>query len=449
MKIKDYFFALAFLWLCATTLSAQTHQWSLKECMDYATINSIEILKNRAQTSLAAEEIKQQKAQYLPTLSASTNQSLTYRPFLEGTTSFTNGNAMSSSAKKTSYSDSYGINASWTVYNGNQTSYNIKNAKLEYQQTELQTEENINSIKEQIVQLYINIMYTKEALKVNREILEQDIKLYNRGKELLAQGQIANYELLELQATVAEGKYDTVNTRTQIDNYLLQLRQLLSLPADEPFDVAPISASDEAVLETIPDARSIYNRAQNIRPEIKASELSIAQAELDYKIAKAGYLPTIRLTAGIGDNHSDGSDSDWFEQMKRNLDGSVGLTVSVPIFDNRQNKTNTQKAKINKTIAELDKQDAERTLFNTISTYHLEAINNQQKYIAGVERLNYNQENYDAIMAKAQIGTMDIVETLNARSSFLQAQQDALQSKYLTIYNREMLNFYADNTIEL
>lgn len=437
------------LLLCASSSYGQQHNWTLQDCINYATDHSIEILKSKAQTDITTENVKRQKANWLPTLSANSSQSLTYRPFQEGATGFVNGNAMSSSSKKTSYNGSYGINAYWTVFNGNQTNNNIKIAKLQSEESELNTLTSINTIKEQIVQLYINIMYTREALEVNKELLKQDSVLYKRGQELLSQGQIAKYELLELQAAVANGKYDIVNSATQIDQYLLQLKQLMSLPSEEHFDIANITLDDAHTLAAVPETQSVYSSALKQRPEIKAADLSIKEAELNYKVAKAGFLPTISLSAGFGDNHSSGSNKDWFEQMKRNLDGSVGVTISVPILDGRRNKTNTRKARIEQTIATLDKEDASRDLYYSIANYRLNAYNNQQKYIAGTEKLNYNQENYNAIYTKAQIGTMNIVETLNARTSLLNAKQDVLQSKYLTAYNRSMLNFYANNQLDL
>lgn len=437
------------LFLCASSSYGQQHNWTLQDCINYATDHSIEILKSKAQTDIATENVKRQKANWLPTLSANSSQSLTYRPFQEGATGFVNGNAMSSSSKKTSYNGSYGINAYWTVFNGNQTNNNIKIAKLQSEESELNTLTSINTIKEQIVQLYINIMYTREALEVNKELLKQDSVLYKRGQELLSQGQIAKYELLELQAAVANGKYDIVNSATQIDQYLLQLKQLMSLPSEEHFDIANITLDDAHTLAAVPETQSVYSSALKQRPEIKAADLSIKEAELNYKVAKAGFLPTISMSAGFGDNHSSGSNKDWFEQMKRNLDGSIGVTISVPILDGRSNKTNTRKARIEQTIATLDKEDASRDLYYSIANYRLNAYNNQQKYIAGTEKLNYNQENYNAIYTKAQIGTMNIVETLNARTSLLNAKQDVLQSKYLTAYNRSMLNFYANNQLDL
>lgn len=447
--MKRILLGLSCLLCCGNTLLAQDHKWTLKECMDYAEQNSIAIQKTEAQTKIFKAEHIQQRAGYFPNISASTNHSLTYRPFQEGATGMVNGNVISSSAKKTSYNGSYGINVAWTVYNGNQTANNIKLSSLAIRQSQLQREIQANSQKEQLLQLFINILYTREALIVNTELLKQDSILYNRGKELLAQGQIAQYELLELQSLVANGKYDIVNTKTQIEQYKLQLKQLMNLRTQGQFDIAEINITDAQPLAAIPDIQAVYERAIALRPEITDADLGISQADFNYKIARAGYLPTLSMSAGLGDNHSNGNSTEWFEQMKRNFDTSIGFTISVPIFDGMRNKTSVQKAKINKTIALLDKQDTENNLYNIVSTYRLNAYNNQQKYIAGKEKLDYCQANYDAIFTKAAIGTMNIVETLNARATLLNAKQDVLQSKYTTIYNQQMLDFYAGHEINL
>ncbi len=91
----------------------------------------------------------------------------------------------------------------------------------------------------------------------------------------------------------------------------------------------------------------------------------------------------------------------------------------------------------------------ESELYYSIANYRLQAVNNQQKFQSGLARLKYNKENYNAIYEKAQIGTMNIVETFNARTNLLNAQQDVLQSKYLTIYNMQMLRLYSNLPIEI
>lgn len=428
-------------WGAITTASARV--WTLKECLDHADQNAADILKLRLQKKQADISVKQQQGMWLPSVSASASGNLGYMPFLKGQSATINGTTVTSSVDKTSYNGSYGVNAAWTLYNGNERTNNIRLAKAQAEAADLQTDITLNQIKEQVVQLYIQTLYSQEALKINKELLQQDSILYRRGQALLEQGQIARYELLELQTQVSNGQYDIVSTQTQIEQYKLQIKQLIYADPEEDFDVAGLTLTDQEALASIPSTAAVYEQARLRRPEIKNADLSIKQAQLNYQIARAGWLPTLSLTAGLGANHSSGNDTEWFTQMKRSFDASVGFTLSIPIFDRRQTKSAVQKADIQKTIARLDSADASHDLYYAIDNYRLNAYNNQQKFIAGQDRLNYNQQNYDAIFQKAQIGTMNIVETLNARASLLSARQDALQSKYLTIYNKEMLQFYA------
>ena len=437
------YFLISVAALMLNELCAQTdgHKWTLHDCIAYAEQHNKDIARAKAQAEQARVEVLQQHAQWLPSLSASTSHSLNYTPFLKEQAGI--------DTDKASYNGSYGVNASWTVWNGNQTANNIKLAKLTAEQSDLQEEIYLNNIKEQATQLYVQILYTEEALKVNRELLEQDRTLYNRGEELLKQGQIARYELLELQTQVANGEYDIVNSETQIEQYKLQLKQLLYIRGDEPFDVASIDVTEAQALAPIPSTEEVYQMALATRPEVRNADLNVRQSELSYAIAKAGHLPTVNMSAGMGTNHSSASRNDYFEQMKRSLDASVGLSVSVPILDNRRAKSATQKAEISKLIAAIDKEEMEHDLYHTIANYRLQAVNNQQKLTSGLTRLQYNRENYNAIYEKAQIGTMNIVETFNARTNLLYAQQDVLQSKYLTIYNMQMLRLYSNLPIEI
>ena len=421
--------------------SGSTKKWTLKECIDYAEQNSRDIARAHAQAEQAKQDVLQKQAEWLPSLSASTSHSLNYSPFLKEQAGM--------DVDKLSYNGSYGVNAGWTVWNGNQTANNIRLAKLSAEQSELQSEMLLNNIKEQATQLYVQILYTQEALKVNRELLEQDETLYRRGEELLKQGQIAKYELLELQTQVANGQYDIVSTETQIEQYKLQLKHLIDFPSHMPFDVATVSISDHQALVDIPTAAAVHEKALVVRPEVREADLAIRQSELSYTIAKAGYLPTVTMSAGLGTNHSSANHTDYFEQMHRSFDASLGISLSVPILDNRRNKTTIHKADISRTIAKLDREDLDYDLYNTIANYRLQAVNNQQKFQAGLARLKYNKENYAAIFEKARIGTMNIVETFNARTNLLNAQQDVLQSKYLTLYNIQMLRLYSGEEITL
>ena len=144
----------AALWAAGVVISlAQTHAWSLRECLDYAAEHNVSLLKTKATADEARINVYQQQGAWLPTLSASTTQSVAYRPFQENASSFVSGGTVSSSANKVNQNGTYGVNSSWTVFDGNQRTHLIKNARLALEQTELQYSASLNDIKEQIASL--------------------------------------------------------------------------------------------------------------------------------------------------------------------------------------------------------------------------------------------------------------------------------------------------------
>lgn len=424
-------------------------KWSLRQCIDYAMDNNIQLQKSKISENVAKTELKQAKAGLLPNLSGSMTQSLSYRPFQKSSSNFVNGSITSNSSNKTIQNGSYGINANWTVWNGGINTNSIKSKQKDLEITRLESMQQANSIQEQITQLYVQILYSSDAVKVNKEINKKDSIAYVQGQEMLKAGKLSRSDLQQLKAAVSESGYAVVNSITQVRNYKLQLKQLLELQPGEEFDITPISTDESLVTSTIPDKMDVYSTALASRPEIISGKYNIESSELQLKIAKAGYMPTVSLTGGIGDNHMTGTNENFGNQMKYNLSGSVGLTLSIPIFDNRQTKSAIEKAKYNYANAQLDLTDKEKDLYSAIETYWLNATSNQQRFIAAKSNVESQQENNDLISEQFRLGLKDIVELTTSRSSLLQAKQEMLESKYMTLLNVQLLKFYSGEEIKL
>lgn len=431
------------------TMAQNIKKWSLRQCTDYAMDNNIQLQKSKISENVAETELKQAKAGLLPNLSGSMTQSLSYRPFQKSSSNFVNGSITSNSSNKTIQNGSYGINANWTVWNGGINTNSIKSKQKDLEITRLESMQQANSIQEQITQLYVQILYSSDAVKVNKEINKKDSIAYVQGQEMLKAGKLSRSDLQQLKAAVSESGYAVVNSITQVRNYKLQLKQLLELQPGEEFDITPISTDERLATSTIPDKMDVYSTALASRPEIISGKYNIESSELQLKIAKAGYMPTVSLTGGIGDNHMTGTNENFGNQMKYNLSGSVGLTLSIPIFNNRQTKSAIEKAKYNYANAQLDLTDKEKDLYSAIETYWLNATSNQQRFIAAKSNVESQQENNDLISEQFRLGLKDIVELTTSRSSLLQAKQEMLESKYMTLLNVQLLKFYSGEEIKL
>lgn len=325
---------------CLFTAQANGN-WTLQDCIDHALQHNIQIQKNRLSEKTSQQTTAESKAALLPSLSASLSEAVAYRPFQKQGGSFVNGSVTSSTSNNTIANGNYGVNASWTIWNGNQNRNTIKSSQISEQIASLQTQQTANSIQEQIAQLYVQILYTQEAVKTNEKLLENDEQLLRRGQELLRNGKATQADVAQLQAQVDNGKYDVVNSRTQIASYKMQLRQLLQLSDTVDFNIQTPEALDSQLINYIPTIDNVYQAALVSRPEIKSSQLAIEQSDLDVKIAKGAYSPTISLTAGLSDSHMTGTGQNIGNQLRDNFDGQIGVNISIPIFDNRKRKNDS------------------------------------------------------------------------------------------------------------
>lgn len=423
-------------------------QWTLQECLDYALQNNIQIKKSRVSEEQGQVSLLQDKAALLPSLNFATSQSMGYRPFEENSALVQNGQ-VTNTTKKVTYQGNYGLNASWTIWNGGINQKNIKAQELQNKITELNTQQNELSIQEQIAQLYVQILYSTEAKKVNEQLARTAKSQFERGQEMMRQGQMSKADVAQLEAQWKSAQYDIVSSETQILNFKRQLKSLLELDINQPFDIEGSVPTDEQVLTPIPTAQSVYDKAVGSRPEIKSAELNIEAADMSIDIARRGYYPSIGLSASAGDSHYSASQDNVGKQMKTNLNLSAGVTVSVPIFDNRKNKSAVERAKLEKVTTQLDLQDKKNTLSSTIENYWLNANSYQQRFLSARAKVESAETSYELLDAQFKNGLKNIVELLQGRDSMVSAKQDELQSKYMTLLNIQLLKFYSGEGIIL
>ena len=427
--------------LSTVQLSAQK-KWSLQDCIDYALENNITLKKSQLQKQSAAEELKGAKAALLPTVTASTNQSLGYQPWKDTGMSYVTNGTVNTKVDKASYNGSYSLSGQWTVWNGNRNINTIRLDELSEQQAELSAQETANSIQERIAQLYAQILYLDENVKVNEQMLETSKKNEERGREMVEVGKMSKADLAQLSAQRANDEYSIVEAQSQLLNYKLQLKQLLEITDATSFDVAVPEISDERILAEIPSLQSVYEAALLSRPEIERSQLAVRSSDVSLNIAKAGWMPNVNLTGGVSTSTNSLSGSGWGSQFKSNVNTQLGVGVSVPVYDGRSTKTAVNKAKIQQLQAQLDLQDQQKTLYTDIQQYWLNAMTNQQKYKAASSSVESAKQSYDLLSEQFRLGLKNIVELMTGKDNLLSAQQNQLQSKYQTIYNQQMLKFY-------
>ena len=422
--------------------------WTLEDCINYAMQENISLKQSRLSEKNAEIDMKTARNALFPNLSFSTSHNLINRPYQESS-STVSGTEILYSDNNTSYTGNYGLNAYWDLYTGGRNRKSIKQEDINMKIASLDFRATANNILESIAQVYVQILFADESVKVNENTLEVSRAQCARGKELLDAGSISMADYAQLQAQVSNDNYQLVTARATLQDYRLQLKQLLEIEGPEEMSVYLPEIDDAVVLSPLPDKEVVYQNAMGIRPEIESGRLSVSASELDVKIARSAYIPSLTLSAGIGTSHTSGTDFSFGEQVKNGWNNSIGLTLSVPIFNNRQTKSAVEKAELQLESTRLDLVETGKELYRTIENLWLDAYSAQQQYLAAEEQVRSAQTSFDLTSEQFNLGMKNTVELLTEKNNLLSAQQQLLQAKYMAVLNIQMLRFYQGMEISL
>ena len=411
------------------TAQEASKTWTLQECLDYAYQNNIQVRQSRNNQLSGIEDTKQAKAALFPSLVASTTQSYTNYPSSEVT-------------DNNSYTGTYGITAGMTIFEGGKLRTEVKRQKVQNQMDALSVEESVNDIRIAIVQAYMQCLYAADAVRINRSTAEASKAQRDRAEEMLPTGSISRVDFAQLQSQYSSDEYQIVVAGSTLDNYKLQLKQLLELDIMEEMNPAVPGVKEENVLKALPPKNEVYETALKVMPQIRRGELGIEAAKLEEKSARAGFFPSISLSASVGTGHMSNNDFESGSQIWNRFNENVGLTLNIPIFSNRKNRTAVNKAKIALNDSYLEWTSLQKELLRNVESAYLDAVSAQAQYLSAREKEKYARESYELTSEQFRVGVKNTVELITAQNEYSAAQQQVLQAKYLTLLSIELLNIY-------
>ena len=428
-------------------LSAQEkpQEWTLKNCIDYALTQNIQLKKSKIALESSQVDSKSARAKLFPSLSFGSTQQYINTPFPEGNSLDNYVVTGSKGSSKNSYTGNYSLRSSMTLYNGGKLRNNIKSSKLQEQVQQYSVEAEIDNIETSITESFLQILYAQESVKINEETVALSKLQCERGKALLEAGSISQSDYAQLESQYSSDKYQLVLSQTTLESNIQTLKQLLEMDMTETLSISTPILEAHDVLTPLPGKEEVYQSALNFIPSIQSGKLGIDIA----KHAKVGYYPTLDLSASVGTGHISGSDSNFGQQMKNKLNESIGLTLSIPIFSNRENKSAVEKAKLQISEAELEYLNAQKELQKTIEDIYLDATSSQAQYAAAIEQVKASKTSYNLAQEQFNLGMKNTVELLTEKNNFLSAQQEMLQAKYMAILNAQLLRFYQGKEITL
>lgn len=266
-------------------------------------------------------------------------------------------------------------------------------------------------------------------------------------------GRIAKISLLQLQAQLASDKYLLVQAQNTIRLNTLALKQLLQLPTQTPFELAPVA--DVKTSGLLPSLQEAQQTALQNFPEIQIGKLAVSISTLDIALAKAAFTPTLKATGALGSGYSDvlvnavAPKAGYLKQTGNNFYQSLGLTLAIPVFTQKQNKTNLEKARIAYSQAGLNLQNSSLQLTQSVEQAYLNALNARQALNAAGQQLTAAAESYRIVNAELTLGAVNAYDLLQQRNQYVQAVQSYTQAKYSAVLQQKIYQFYMGDPISL
>ncbi len=439
MTMKTQFPIVLFCLMWPLTVLSQTsgedNDWTFEECLEYALKQNIQVRKSELTNQSNQVNVEYTRAQRLPSLSASVHQNFNWnnqKDMDTGESSFTGSN-----------NTNYSLSSSLSIYNGFSLNNRIKQSELDFESGKYNSETIRESVSMNILDAFLQVLFTEEQVKNSEQQVESTIEQLNLAEERLHLSVISQSDYLQIKSQLASEKLVLANSQSQFEIARVNLMQLMELPVSDDFTIVHPDLEDFINQDRIPDAQSVYRKSLAIKPQIKNAALNKESSTIEEKIARAGYLPVLSMSAGLGTGYSSLTDEmGYFDQMNDQINPSIGFTLSIPIFQKKQVKTNLAYARIGIQNAELSEIEVKRQLRKEIEQACQDVVSAQIEYEASQEQFQATEESYALATEKFEQGLINSVDYLFEKTNLIVAESQLLQSKYNLIFSYKVLDFY-------
>jgi len=416
--------------------------WTLRDCIDYAMQHNIQIQTKEITRSTNEASLEQAKAARYPTLSFSSSfntnfqNAVTYNDYMEKTSGV-------------SASNNFGLNSGLTLYQGGRLRNTVKQQELQTEAAGYDVEQQRIDLEISIAQAYLQMLYDKESLDLKQQTAELSAHQVARGEELFNAGSISKVELAQLRSQHASDLYQIVTAENTLENDRLKLKQLLELGLDQDFEPNYPEIGDELVATPLPNLADIYAEALATLPSMKSAALGVDASQMAVKVAKGSYAPSINLNAGISTGWNSSTGTTYFDQLGNKLGESLGITLSLPIFNGKQVRTSVKRAELQYAAQQLQFESSKKQLLATLESLRNDAVSAQQRYFSAQEQLKAAEESYGLVSEQFEAGIKNTVELLTEKNNYVNARSQQLQAKYQAVLAAKVLGRYMEQPIEL
>lgn len=432
----------------ATIGQAQAKKWTIAECVNYALEHNISIRNTALDGELAAIDKKDARGNFIPSINANAshswniglNQNITTGLLENQTTQFT----------------SMGVGANVDIYKGLQNQNRYRRSALAEVAAQYQLSKMKDDVSLNVANAFLQILFNKENIKVQKELLAANERQFNRTQQLVDAGSVPRGDLLDIKATVADSKQKLVAAENALLISRLSLAQLLQLDDFQNFDIADenYDAKQSEVMFQTPE--SIYKKALENRVEVKLAQTNLDIANRDIKIARGAYQPTLQGFYSFNSRISYAdvpyvingqvigtrSPDPFFTQFDDNKGHNFGLQLNVPILNGFAARNNVSRSKVNAERAKIALEQSQVDLERTVYTAFTDANGAFNSYESANTALEARKNAFEYAQARYDVGMMNAFDYNQAQTLYANAQSEVLRTKYDYIFRTKIVEFY-------
>jgi outer membrane protein len=446
--MKKYF--LSFLLISGIAISGFGQQngpvYDLQNAVSVALENNLSLKRNQLNQLITETNLLQSRGSRLPNLSTGSSAGYRWGRSINPVTNLF----------QTSRIGNINLSASSnaTIFGGGRINNSINQSLAELEAGEYTVQAAQNDITLNIINLFINVVFNREQVKIAENQLETTNDQLERTTKLVKAGALPFSDQLDLQAQNSTNQVEVINAKNNLRISKLNLAQAMQIPFSEEFDVLEPAFEVNELLVATESPEKIYDVAIGNMPEIKAAAATVESAEYGVKIAKGAYLPTLGVGVNVFSNYVDqvfgtADRASFGKQIDNNLSQTGNLQLSIPIFSQFNNKAGLQRARVQRQLAEVSAQEAKNKLRQDIESAFNSAIAAEQSYEASLLRVSSLQESFRISQQRFDIGAINSVDFQVAQNNLFNAQAELLNSKYTYIFSVKVLDFYLGNPINL
>ncbi len=440
MKIRLILSSLLFICLNSYVF-AQTKVWKLSDCINTALEYNLQVRQTSLTSEIKLVNKEQAVASRFPTLDASVRQNFSWsdQQNTEGGYDF---NDYSSS--------NFSLNSSVNLFNGFRTANSIRQSELEYDASILDTEATRENISLQVLDNYLQVLYAEEQLNNSKNQLLSTGEQLMLAKERMDLRIISKADYLQVKAQEANEKLTVANAEKQLQLSRLSLMQLIEIPVNDTFAIVKPDFSQLGKRAEVSAVGKIFETALEIKPQIRSAALQKQISTFDIEIAKAGYLPSLSMNAGLSSGYNSLAENlKYASQLNHNFTPSLGLTLSMPIFQQKQVRTQVSLAKINQASAEINEQNTRNQLRKSVETAWVNVLSAENEFDASNEQYTATNESFQVATERFNLGVINSVDFLYEKTNLISAESKMLQARYNLIFSYKVLDFYQGKSLEL